>query len=135
MDNTPTLVLCIDDETLGLKVRRMVLEHAGYRVLTASNGEEGLEVFSANPVELVVLDYAMPGLNGGEVAARMRQIKPEVPIILLSAYVDLGPNVASLVDKYMVKGIGAAALLAAIANILASRPSRLWQKGTAARDA
>ncbi|MHB1700732.1 MAG: response regulator [Acidobacteriaceae bacterium] len=135
MDNTATLVLCIDDETLGLKVRRMVLEHAGYQVLTASSGEEGLEVFAANPVELVVLDYAMPGLTGGEVAARMRQIKPEVPIILLSAYVDLGPEVASLVDTYMVKGIGAAALLAALASILANRTSQSRRSGATARNA
>src|ERR1700723_2635885 len=105
------LVLCVDDEVVGLQVRKILLERAGYRVLTASDGPSGLEIFSSEPVEAVVLDYSMPGMHGGEVAVRMRQIKPNVPILLLSAYVGLPAEVRSLVDVYMTKGEGAPALL------------------------
>ncbi len=131
----PSLVLCVDDEPLGLRVRRMVLERAGYQVLTASNGSDALKIFAANSIDLVVLDYAMPGMNGGEVAHGMRQIKPYVPIILLSAYVDLGREVASIVDSYLIKGTGAVALLNTIARTLARHPGSLHHAGPVARDA
>ena len=78
-----------DDELVGLQVRKILLERAGYRVLTAQDGPSGLKIFSAEPVKAVVLDYSMPGMHGGEVAVKMRQTKPHVPILLLSAYMGL----------------------------------------------
>jgi CheY-like chemotaxis protein len=113
------LVLCVDDEVVGLRVRKILLERAGYQVLTASDGYSGLELFAAQPVEAVVLDYAMPGMHGGEVASKMRQTKPHVPILLLSAYVGLPEEVSSLVDVYMTKGEGAPALLQKLGNLFA----------------
>ncbi len=112
------LVLCVDDELVGLQVRKILLERAGYRVLTASDGPSGLEIFAVEPVEVVVLDYSMPGMHGGEVAARMRQTKPQVPILLLSAYVDLSVEVTSVVDLYMTKGEGAPVLLEKLSSLL-----------------
>jgi CheY-like chemotaxis protein len=112
------LVLCVDDEVVGLKVRKILLERAGYRVLTASDGPSGLEIFASEPVEAVVLDYSMPGMHGGEVAVRMRQTKPQVPILLLSAYMGLSPEVTSLVDLYMTKGEGAPILLEKLGSLL-----------------
>jgi CheY-like chemotaxis protein len=77
-----------------------------------------LEIFRSEPVEAVVLDYSMPGMHGGEVAAKMRGIKPHVPILLLSAYMGLPPEVTSLVDLYMTKGEGAPVLLERLASLL-----------------
>jgi len=104
-------VLCIDDELVGLKIRTLLLERAGYEVFSADEGAKGLDIFAREPVEAVVLDFAMPGMNGGEVATRMREIKPHVPILLLSAYVGLPEEVTDLVDVYMTKGEGAPHLL------------------------
>ena len=118
MQTTPRLVLCIDDESVGLRVRKILLERAGYRVLTASDGPSGLEIFSSEPVQAVVLDYSMPGMHGGEVARKMRQTKPGIPILLLSAYVGLPAEVSSLVDIYMTKGEGAPALLEKLGNLV-----------------
>ena len=101
------LVLCVDDEAVGLLVRKMILERAGYKVLTAQDGATGLEVFAEEPIEAVVLDYAMPGMDGGQVAACMRARKPQVPILLLSAYLALPSDVTRHVDVYMTKGEGA----------------------------
>ena len=112
------LVLCVDDEAVGLQVRKILLERAGYRVLTASDGPSGLEIFFSEPVEAVVLDYSMPGMHGGEVAVRMRQVKPEVPILLLSAYMGLSAEVTSMVDLYMTKGEGAPVLLEKLNSLL-----------------
>lgn len=112
------LVLCVDDEKVGLNVRRILLERSGYRVLTALNGPAGIELFESHPVEAVVLDYSMPGMHGGDVASQMRQRKPDVPILLLSAYVGLPAEIIQLVDIYMTKGEGAPALLAKLQSLL-----------------
>ena len=112
------LVLCVDDELVGLRVRKILLERAGYRVLTALDGAAGLDIFANEPVEAVILDYSMPGMHGGEVAARMRQVKPGIPILLLSAYIGLPAEVTSLVDLYMTKGEGAPILLKKLGSLL-----------------
>ncbi len=114
------LVLCVDDEVIGLKVRKILLERAGYRVLTALSGPEGIAMFEREPVEAVVLDYSMPGMHGAEVAAAMRQAKPKVPILLLSAYVGLPEEVTNLVDLYMTKGEGAPVLLQNLDSMFSS---------------
>ncbi len=118
MEKQSHLVLCVDDEVVGLQVRKILLERAGYRVATALNGTLGLEIFEKEPIEAVILDYSMPGMHGGEVAARMREIKPRVPILLLSAYIGLPSEVTALVDLYMTKGEGADLLLAKLELLL-----------------
>lgn len=94
-----------------------MLERAGYRVLTAEDGQTGLDVFQKEPVDAVILDYSMPGMHGGEVATRMRKTKPNIPILLLSAYTGLPVDVTELVDLYMTKGEGAPALLAKLRSL------------------
>lgn len=118
METESHLVLCVDDELIGLQVRKILLERSGYRVLTAQDGLEGLQLFAKEPIDVVVLDYSMPGMDGGEVASRMRQTKPQVPILLLSAYVGLPIEVTSLVDLYMTKGEGAEMLLKKVDSLL-----------------
>jgi CheY-like chemotaxis protein len=110
--------LCIDDEALGLKIRKAVLEKEGYRVLTATDGSSGLSLFLDQPVEGVILDYYMPGMDGGEVAVAMRKQRPEVPILLLSAYVNLPAEVVQMVDFTVLKGEGPNELLIKIRRML-----------------
>jgi CheY-like chemotaxis protein len=118
MKQNSNLVLCVDDELVGLQIRKILLERAGYRVLTAPDGPSGLEIFAVEPVEAVVLDYSMPGMDGGEVALRMRQTKPQIPIILLSAYMGLSAEITSVVDLHMTKGEGAPLLLEKLSSLL-----------------
>ncbi len=80
------VILCVDDEVTGLSVRKVLLESQGYRVVTAENGPDALVLFSSEDPELVVLDYSMPGMNGDVVAERMKELRPGLPIIMLSAY-------------------------------------------------
>ena len=112
------IILCVDDEPVGLEVRRMLLERAGYRVFTALDGITGLEIFAREPIQAVVLDFAMPGMNGGEVASSMRSVKPEVPILMLSAYTSLPPEVHGLVNMTMTKGEGAPSLLKKLGSLV-----------------
>jgi CheY-like chemotaxis protein len=100
----PKTVLCVDDEKVGLRVRKIMLEGHGFKVLTASSGLQGLAVFDENEIDLVVLDFYMPGLDGGQVAAEMRRRRPEVPIIFLSAYFSLPPAALELANAFITKG-------------------------------
>lgn len=104
MEVGPKMVLCVDDELIGLRVRKIMLESHGFKVLTANDGEEGLSLFDQNPVDLVVLDYYMPGLNGAEVAAAMRRRRPQIPIIFLSAFFSLPAAALELADAFLTKG-------------------------------
>lgn len=120
----PRLILCVDDETVGLKVRQLLLERAGYKVLTALDGRTGIEIFGREPVDGVVLDYSMPGMTGGEVAAKLRCIKPHIPILMLSAYTSLPPEVNRLIDGAMTKGEGASAFLHRVSALIGSAASQ-----------
>ena len=112
-------ILCIDDEPKGLIVRKMLLESHGYEVVTATNGREGLALFASNPIRAVVVDYAMPEMNGDEVAASLKRLDPSVKIILYSAYVDLPEEVLRWVDAYAIKGDHPKTLVAAVQQLLA----------------
>ncbi len=122
-------ILCIDDEALGLQIRKIVLERAGYRVLTALDGDSGLSVFQQELIDAVVLDYAMPGMNGSEVATVMRRNKPKVPILLHSAYVSLPDDVLKLVDVYVTKGDGPETLLNKLQDLLRNCPAEEGGRG------
>ncbi len=82
------VVLCIDDNEEVLECEKSFLESFGYTVLTAASGGKGLELASKHSVDVVILDYLMPEMNGQEVAIAMRRLKPLAPIILLTGAVD-----------------------------------------------
>jgi len=112
-------ILCIDDEEMGLLVRKLILESEGFEVAIAADGKSGLRLFNDGRFDLVILDHSMPGMNGGEVAQQMRQRSPHVPIILLSAYVTLPEEHVSIVDAYITKGESTETLLRTITELIA----------------
>jgi PAS domain S-box-containing protein len=97
-------ILCIDDETAGLLPRQLLLESAGYRVIVARSGLEGIRLFQSEKVDAVILDYWMSGMKGTQVAAELKRINPGVPIIVLSGMLDLPGEAAGLVDEWIIKG-------------------------------
>jgi CheY-like chemotaxis protein len=117
------VILCVDDEVIGLEVRKALLESRGYRVLKAENGPDALVLFSLEAMDLIVLDYRMPGMNGDVVASRMKELRPDLPIIMLSAYIDLPSETLALVDRVVLKGEPPAVLLEAITALLGDRLS------------
>ena len=118
-------ILCIDDEVLGLEIRKVVLEREGYVVFTATDGPSGIRIFRQQPIDAVVLDFAMPGMNGGAVATALREIRPDIPILLLSAYLTLPEEVQAMVTLVANKGDGALALLRNVKRILDSSGDRV----------
>jgi len=97
------VLLCIDDNEDVLECEKSFLESFGYSVLTAASGSKGLELASKHSVDVVILDYFMPGMNGQEVAIEMRQLRPQAPIIMLSGAVDIPEQALKWVDAFIAK--------------------------------
>jgi two-component system cell cycle sensor histidine kinase/response regulator CckA len=81
-------VLLVDDEDVILDVGRDLLEAMGYRVLVARDGKEGIEVYKKNrdEIDIVVLDLVMPYMGGGEAYDRMKEINPDIKVLLSSGF-------------------------------------------------
>jgi len=96
-------ILVIDDDEPIRELLRTILEHEGYRVLEASDGDEGLKQFTETPTDLVITDLIMPGKEGIETIRDLRRKFPGVKIIAVSGGGRIGP------DSYlkMAKGVGA----------------------------
>jgi len=97
-------ILLVDDEEGIQLLYREEFEEAGYEVSSAYNGEEALEKFQQNPPDLVVLDINMPGMSGIEVLRRMKELNPDLPVILSSAYQEYKQDFGSWAsEEYIVK--------------------------------
>jgi two-component system cell cycle sensor histidine kinase/response regulator CckA len=81
-------VLLVDDEDAVRKVCMSVLKIIGYRVLSAKDGQEAIELYRNNKdeIDIVMLDMIMPNMSGGEVYDRLKEINPEVKVLLSSGY-------------------------------------------------
>ncbi|NPU84504.1 MAG: PAS domain S-box protein [Syntrophaceae bacterium] len=81
-------ILLVDDETLVLNVAREMLQVLGYRVLRAGSGQEAVAVYHERKdgIDMVILDMIMPGMSGGETFDRLREIDPQVRVLLSSGY-------------------------------------------------
>jgi CheY-like chemotaxis protein len=77
------VILCVDDNEQELSVLKFMLATNGYRVVSASNGQDAIGIFSENQVDLVLTDQAMPQMNGCQLVERLKQIAAHVPMILL----------------------------------------------------
>jgi CheY-like chemotaxis protein len=103
MEKQKAIILCVDDDGAGLEARKELLEISGYDVLTAQSGEQGLRLFVSHPIDAVVLDYKMPGMNGDRVATQMRRVKADIPILMLSGYSELRVSELAGVDAFVSK--------------------------------
>jgi CheY-like chemotaxis protein len=108
----------VDDEWNGLEGRKMLLEEAACMVLVATCGAEALQLFASNPVDLVLLDYHMRGMNGDVVAEHMKAVQPEVPIALVSADDGLPESALKWVDAFVSKSESPANLLQIVEHLL-----------------
>jgi CheY-like chemotaxis protein len=117
------LVLCVDDNEAILSVTKMALEVTGYRVLTVNNGAAALEAFAANPVDAVILDYEMPGMNGDQVALEMKRIKPEIPKMLFSSHDGISSEETKAFQRYCSKPADLFTLRAEVRELTSYRKS------------
>lgn len=117
MGSSPT-VLLVDDEPALVPLLTLVFESEGYAVLSALSGSAGLRIFSSTHVDVVILDFLMPGMDGGQVAEQMRALRPDVPIVMLSACLSVPEAARGKVDAFVEKGAGTESLLGAVKQVL-----------------
>jgi DNA-binding response OmpR family regulator len=111
-------ILCIIDDDFGLDTRKELLQDNGYEVLTAQSRQKGLGLFVAHPIDAVVLDKRM---NGDRVASQMKHIKPDIPILMVSACGRLSTKELSYVDAFLCKGESWSTLVSTLDRLLNSR--------------
>jgi len=105
VDARPPTVLVAEDEEIVRDLVQLTLERAGYRVLAASGAEEALRLnsSSAEPVDLLLTDMVMPGMNGAELARRILEDRPRTPVVFMSGYttdtVPAAPGGSVLLEK------------------------------------
>ena len=112
-----TTILCVDDEENPLTLRKLVLQRAGYEVLTASSANQALEILSSHKVDLVLSDLLMPGKTGTELAREIKTNTPSLPVILISGVNEIPPE-ASYADLFLSKVEGPMAMCEKIASVL-----------------
>ena len=100
-DRRARIVLVAEDDEMVRELNRRILEEAGYRVLTAADGREAVEIFRshAGEISLALLDVVMPKLGGFEVNNRIRAINPSVPVLFCSGYSSEAIRVQFIRDK------------------------------------
>ncbi|HSY18915.1 MAG TPA: response regulator [Candidatus Acidoferrales bacterium] len=113
-------ILLVDDEPSVSKAIKMLLEYDGFTVQTAENGEAALALFEQDQFDLVITDFSMHGMTGGQLAARIKQLRPGQPVILATASIyklEEAKHPARIVDYILDKPFGLRELREAIASI------------------
>ncbi len=98
------IILCVDDNEQALSIRKVMLETRGYRVITASNGREALEIFERGGIDLVLTDLVMSGLDGTELIEHIKAHSPAIPCILFSGKIKVYER-DTRADIFLPKGM------------------------------
>ncbi len=111
----PPTVLVVEDNALNLKLIRAVLEHAGFTVVVATTGEEGVDVATRGGVDLVLMDLQLPGIDGTEAMRRIRAHPAgrQLPVVAVTAFAMLADREQASsagFDGYVEKPISTRAL-------------------------
>src|SRR5918999_612920 len=99
-------ILLIDDEPAIARMMKRGLAAQGYNLLVAETGEDGLLFIETGPVDLVLLDIKLPGLDGRQVLAAIRRRRSDLPVIMLTVRDDLTSKISALeggADDYITK--------------------------------
>lgn len=110
-------ILLVDDEEAVRYVFERYLSILGYRVTTARDGAEALGLHQADPADLIITDFRMPYMDGGELLARVRRIDPQLPAILISANpVDAGATLDDV--RFFAKPVSMPVLAETVAAMI-----------------
>jgi PAS domain S-box-containing protein len=100
-EHAPLVILAVDDDDLVLMNTAGMLEELGHTVFQASSAQEALHMLERGTVDLVVTDHAMPGMTGAQLADSIEQLRPGLPVIIITGFAELPPHVSGRlrVDK------------------------------------
>jgi CheY-like chemotaxis protein len=123
MAEDKAVILCVDDEEIPLMLRRLVLEKAGYRVVTAGSAAEAWNIVTSRHIDLVLSDQLMPGSTGTELARDIKARVPGLPVILHSGVNEV-PSDAGCADLFLSKVVGPVILCEKVSAVLAEARTR-----------
>lgn len=103
MDEHQHTILCVDDEVNVLRSLKRLLRNEGYRLLTATSGNEGLKLLEENEVHLVISDQRMPEISGTEFLARVKEDYPDAIRIVLTGYTEVDSITESINKGHIYK--------------------------------
>ena len=112
-------ILCVDDEVNVLTGREFLLRQHGYDVVMSTSGLESLALLESVDVDAVILDYRMPEIMGDKVAMRMKQLRPEVPIMMLSAQDCVPATALRSADAFLSKSVPPEQFVEAVHDLVA----------------
>lgn len=123
MASSPATLLIVDDEPQVRKLLETLLQHEGYQTLTASSGEEALQLVAQQPPDLILLDIMMPGMDGYEVASQLKgnATTANIPIIMLTALSESEARVSGLetgAEEFLSKPVEHIELWLRVRNLL-----------------
>ena len=119
---TGSTILVVEDEEMHRLILKRVLEHRGYIVLDATNGAEGIEILRTLKVDLAIVDLEMPVMNGMEFTKWVKEVKPDFPMIIVTAHAANFPPediIAANVEAFIQKPFVTDELMKIIENIKA----------------
>jgi PAS domain S-box-containing protein len=114
----PLVILAVDDDALVLENTAAMLIELGHTVLEAHSGEEALSILRRRSVDLVITDYAMPGMTGEELTQHVLASQPELPVLMVSGYASLPEGAGTSVPK-LAKPFKERELFQAISQVIA----------------
>lgn len=120
-------ILLVDDNKSGAPARKSALAEHGFEVSTACSGHEALEIFQQSHFDLVVTDYRMPRMNGVQLISELRELRPGLPVVILSGFAETGGLTEASTGANVVLQKGANEcqhLLRAVNRLLFQRATR-----------
>src|SRR4029077_995321 len=115
---THSTLLCIHRDPAQLSS----LRERGYELVTATNGTDGLRLVRSRPVDAIVLDYHLGLMDAAAIADEIKQVRPEVPIVMLTDYLELPDGTLKSVDALVTRSDGAHFLWATVHFVLTVKP-------------
>jgi len=113
-------ILCVEEKPNGLTGRESLLREHGYDVLAATSGRESLDLLEEADVDGVILDSHVPEIMGDTVAERMKQLRPEVPIMMLSAEDCVSQGARHNADSFLPESVPADQFVDAVHDMVAA---------------
>jgi DNA-binding response OmpR family regulator len=102
----------------------ILLEESGYELVTATNGHDGLRLFMARPFDGIVLECHLGLLDGALIAETIKQIRPTIPIVMVTDDIEIPDGALKSVDAFVTKTDGAHFLLATVHFLMNAKPTR-----------
>jgi CheY-like chemotaxis protein len=122
----PATILLIDDNAVQAATRQTILKRAGYTVIAVLSPARALEQLRTRefptPIDLILTDHIMPGMNGSEFITRLRDFEPNIPVLVISGMAEAEEDYHGLNVHFRMKPLLPDNLLASVQRLVSSKP-------------